>query len=369
MLSACGTSGKSSSSSRPTVAEDRSLQEHKVNWANWPAYLDFDDNSKKHPTLIDFERKTGIKPVYAEDINDNSEFYGKVQEQLRMGKDIGRDIFTITDWMAARMIRQGFVQRFNRSAMPNLKNLRADLQNVDYDPGRNYSVTWQSGFTGLAYNTTKIRQMGITIGSVGDLWNKKLKNRVMVLSEMRDTLGLIMSEQGTDVTKFTEAQFGNALDEFEKKVTDGYIRQVAGNDYMESLKSGDALASFAWSGDIAQLNAEGGGRWTFLLPEAGGLLWSDNLMIPVGARHKQNAEILLNYYFQPEIAAKVAQYVQYVCPVVGAKEEMSRLDPTLLNNWMIFPDEKTLAKAPVVRTLTTQEETTFTDQFQRALGV
>jgi spermidine/putrescine transport system substrate-binding protein len=368
-LSACGTSTKSSSAGKPSTAEDHSLQEHKVNWANWPAYLDFDENTKRHPTLIDFEGKTGIKPVYAEDINDNNEYYGKIQEQLRMGKDIGRDIFTITDWMAARMIRQGLVQRFDHNVMPNLKNLRADLQNVDYDPGRNFSVTWQSGFTGLAYNTAKMQELGVTIKNVDDLWNPKLKNRVMVLSEMRDTLGLIMAQQGVDVKKFTEAQFGNALDELERRISDGYIRQVAGNDYMEALKSGDALAAFAWSGDVAQLNAEGRGKWTFLLPEAGGLLWSDNLMVPVGARHKQNAEILMNYYYQPDVAAKVAQYVQYVCPVVGAKQAMSRLDPSLGNNQMIFPDEKTLAKAPVIRTLTTQEETTFNDEFQRALGV
>src|SRR5699024_6963007 len=142
---------------------------------------------------------------------------------------------------------------------------------------------------------------------------------VEVLDEMRDTMGLMLLAQGVDIAgKWGDAEFGKALEDLEKQISSGQIRQVRGNSYKEDLISGDALAVFCWSGDITQLNFENGEKWAFALPDSGGTLWSDNLMVPIGSPHKKNAETLMDYYYQPEVAAEVAAWVNYISPVQGA---------------------------------------------------
>jgi spermidine/putrescine transport system substrate-binding protein len=375
-LAACGTGSSTPSGSggggggtapaKPSPAADRSATEKVVDWANWTLYLDYDEKTKKYPTLEAFQKQTGIKATYAEDIDDNDTYYGKIQGQLRNGQDIGKDVIVFTDWMAARCIRSGFVQKLDKSQMPNEKNLLAALQNVDFDPGRDYSLTWQSGFGVLAWNKEKVPG---GLKTVADLWKPELKGRVEVLSEMRDTIGLIMLEQGVDISKnFTSAQYETAVDELQKHIADGQIRQVKGNSYKEDLISGDALAVIGWSGDIFQINAENGDKWGLTLPEAGGTLWSDNMLVPVGSPHKTNAEKLMNYYYDPKVAATVEAYVNYICPVQGAKEEMEKIDPDLAASPWIFPDDATLAKAKVFRTLTPDEETQYSESFQKVIG-
>lgn len=368
-LAACGTGGTGggSTSSAPSPAADKSTTDKAVNWANWTLYLDYDDKTKKYPTLETFQKTTGIKATYAEDIEDNETYYGKVQGQLKNGQDIGKDVIVLTDWMASRVIRQGYAQKFDQAQLPNAKNILPNLKNVDFDPGRNYSLTWQSGYAGLAWDTRKVPN---ELRNVSDLWDPKLKGKVEVLSEMRDTMGLIMLEQGADISgKFTSDQFSKALEELETQLNTGQIRQVKGNSYKEDLISGDAWAVIGWSGDITQLNFENGNHWKFALPDAGGTLWSDNMLIPIGSPHKQNAETLMNYYYDPKVAAKVAAYVNYICPVEGAKQAMESIDPTLVDNTSIFPTEEQLSKAHVFRTLTAAEETQFSSDFQKILGV
>jgi spermidine/putrescine transport system substrate-binding protein len=155
----------------------------------------------------------------------------------------------------------------------------------------------------------------------------------------------------------------------EKQLQSGQIRQVKGNSYKEDLISGDAVAVIGWSGDITQINFENKDQWEFAIPEAGGTLWSDNLLVPIGSPHKENAETLMNYYFTPKVAAEVAAYVNYICPVEGAQEEMENIDPSLAENRFIFPTADDLAKVKKFRTLTPTEETEFTSQFQSVLGV
>jgi spermidine/putrescine transport system substrate-binding protein len=374
LLAACGTAGSSSKSAdvRPTPAGDSSDTDKVLNWANWTLYLDYDDKTKTYPTLEAFSKQTGIKAGYAEDIEDNESYYGKIQGQLKNGQDIGKDIITLTDFMAARIIRQGYVQKLDSANIANVrKNLLPTLQNVDFDKGRNYSATWQSGYTGLAWNKAALKAATgkDKLETVSDLWDSKLKGRIEVLSEMRDTMQLIMLDQGVKVDAFTSDDFGKAVDELSKQLGNGQIRQVKGNSYKEDLISGDAIAVIGWSGDITQLNLENGDKWTFALPTAGGALWSDNLMVPIGSKHKKNAEILMNYYYQPEVAAQVAAYVNYICPVQGAKEELAKLDPQLAENTSIFPTAEDLKQVHVFRSLTPAEETDFNTQFQKALGV
>jgi spermidine/putrescine transport system substrate-binding protein len=376
VLAACGTSGTTTgggaqSTGKPSPAADKSDTDKVVNWANWTLYLDYDDKTKTYPTLVEFTKQTGIKATYAEDIEDNDTYYGKIQGQLKNGQDIGKDVITLTDWMAARIVRQGYVQKLDKANIPNWTNILDNLKNIDFDPGRNYSLTWQSGFTGIAWNKEKLKAAtGKTeLKTVSDLWDSGLKGRVEVLSEMRDTVGLIMLDQGVDPSKsFTADQYNKALAELEKQLNNGQIRQVKGNSYKEDLISEDALAVMAWSGDITQLNFENGNKWVFAIPEPGGMLWSDNLMIPIGSPHKKNAEILMNYYYDPKVAALVADYVNYICPVKGAKAEIEKIDPDLASNTSIFPDEATLSNVFAFRSLTPAEETAFNSDFQKVLG-
>ena len=368
MLAACGTGGGTGggSSSKPSPAADVSDTDKIVNWANWTLYLDYDDSTRKYPSLEAFSEATGIKANYSEDVDGNDSYFGKVQGQLSAGQDIGQDIITLTDWMAGRMIRLGYTQELNLDNIPNSKNLLAGLQNVDFDPGRKHSLTWQSGFGGIVWNKEAFPK---GLKSVSDLWQPELKGRVEVLDEMLDTMGLLMMDQGVDITgDWGEDEFENALDVLSKQIADGQIRQVKGNSYKEDLISGDALAVIGWSGDITQLNFEEGDKWEFALPEAGGTLWSDNLLVPIGATHKSNAEKLMDYYYDPVNAATVAAYVNYICPVEGAREAMEAIDPELVDNPLIFPTDEYLANAHVIRTLSPDEETDFNDRFQTAIG-
>jgi spermidine/putrescine transport system substrate-binding protein len=366
-LAACGTGDTDTTSQPEPTVKDKSATDKVVRWANWPAYLDFDEKTQKYPTLEKFQQETGIKATYAEDIDDNDSYYGKVQGQLKNGDDIGKDVVVLTDWMADRMIRQGYVQELDLAKIPNSKNLNPKLQDVDFDPGRKHSLTWQSGYAGIGYRKDKV---GRELKTLDDLWAPDLKGKIVVLSEMRDTVGLIMLSQGVDISSdFSEDDFNKGLDVLQKQVDSGQIRQVKGNSYLEDLRSGNAIAAIAWSGDIllAQFEEEDP-NYVFQLPETGGTLWSDNLMVPIGSPHKANAEKLMDFYYRPDIAAEVAAYVNYICPVDGAKEEMQKIDPSLVDSPLIFPTQADLDAVKVFRSLSPAEETTFSEAFQKVIG-
>jgi len=369
LLAACGTGGSSSTgtgSGGPTPAEDLSDSEKIVRWASWSLYLDYDEETNSRPTLERFSQETGIEATYVEDIEDNDTFYGKVQAQLAQGQDIGYDVVTPTDWMAARLIRQGYVQELDHGNIPNLENLVEDLRNVDFDPGRKRSVTWQSGYGLVAWNKELVPE---GINEISDLWKPEYKGRVEVLSEMRDTIGLIMLSQGVDISgDWGDDEFYNALAVIEENIQNGQIRQVRGNSYAEDMVSGDAIAVIGWSGDIVALNFEAGDKFGYKILDSGVTLWSDNLQVPIGSPHKKNAEALINYYYEPEVAAEVAAWVNYITPVVGAREAMEEIDPELVDNELIFPDSETLAKAHVFRTLTPEEEEKYNGDFLAVIG-
>ncbi|MCC7128327.1 MAG: extracellular solute-binding protein [Microbacteriaceae bacterium] len=360
-LAACSTGAQD----KPKPAEDISDTDKTVRWDNWALYLDVDDDGN-YPSLEGFEKQTGIKATYTEAVDDNDTYYGKVKDQLKLGQDIGCDVVCLTDWMIARWIRFGYGQELDRTRMPNVEsNLVDALKNVDFDPGRKISIPWQGGFAGIAWNKDEIPE-GLT--SVSDLWDPSLKGRVGVLSEMRDTMGCIMQDLGTQIDgKWGDAEFTAAIDVLQKQVTDGQIRNIKGNSYKEDLVNGDTLAAIVWSGDITQLNAEAGEHWDFAVPDKGGTLWNDNFIVPIGSGHKKNAEDLINYYYDPEVAAMVAAWVNYIPPVKGAKEAMMDLDPELADNQLIFPSDATLANTHLFRTLSAAEEQKYATQFQAIL--
>ncbi len=370
-LAACGTSGtpgtgQAGTSGAIEPAKDLSDTDKRLAWANWTLYLDLAEDGNSYPTLDVFREQSGIDVSYSEDVDGNDTYYGKVQGQLANGDDIGQDIVTLTDWMTGRMITMGYTQELDRANIPNADNLLPSLQEVDFDPGRKHSLTWQSGFAGIAWNKAEVPG---GLRSVSDLWAPELKGRVEVLDEWRDTMGLIMAEQGVDIAGDWGAdEFGTAIEVLDEQIASGQIRQVKGNSYKEDLISGDALAVIGWSGDITQINFENDDQWEFAIPEAGGTLWSDNLMVPIGSPRKKNAELLMNYYFDPAVAAEVAAYVNYICPVQGAQEAMVAIDPELAEDTSIFPDDQTLATVAVIRSLSADEETELGGQFQTTIG-
>jgi spermidine/putrescine transport system substrate-binding protein len=358
-LAACSTG-----TGEVTAATDESATNKKVRWDNWALYIDVDD-AGNYPTIDVFEAQTGISVEYTEAVDDNNTYYGKVKDQLSLGRDIGADTVCLTDWMVARLIRFGYTQKLDHANMPNVANLLPSLQDVDFDPGREMSVPWQGGFAGIAWNKEQVPN---GIKSVQDLWKPELKGRVGALSEMRDTMGLIMLDQGVDISgDWGDDEFNAAIEEFSKQVADGQIRNIKGNSYKEDLVNEDTLAAIVWSGDIVQLNAENGDKWDFVVPDAGGTLWNDNFIVPIGSPAKSNVEELINYYYDPAVAAEVAAYVNYITPVAGAKEAAEAIDPALAANNLIFPDDDTLSKAFVFRGLDNSEEQKYNAAFQSVL--
>jgi spermidine/putrescine transport system substrate-binding protein len=232
---------------------------------------------------------------------------------------------------------------------------------------REQSLTWQGIMGGFGWNTAK-NPKGIR--TIEDLFSPANKGKIVVLSEMRDTVGIILRSQGVDLQTVTEDQYMNAIDFLAAKISDGWIRGVKGNEYAEDLTSGDASAVIGWSGDMFILASENEGKFDFAIPESGGTIAGDNMIIPytATAEAKANAEKLINWYYDPAIAAEVAAYVNYVTPVKGAQAEMEKIDPVLAASEYIFPTAKTMANLSVFRSLTPTEETIWTEAFQKAAG-
>ena len=363
LLGTAGTIGAASTLSLAGCAPTGGNAKNIV-WANWAAYIDEDD-AGNYPTLDRFEEESGIRVSYQIDVDDNNTYYAKVKDQLALGQDIGADTVCLTDWMVSRLIRFGYVQELDKTAIPNSKNLLASLQDPGFDPGRTFSLPWQGGFAGLCWNK-ELYPKGLK--NVSDLWDPELKGRVGVLSEMRDTIGLILAEQGVDISSdFTATQFEAAVELFREKVESGQIRNIKGNSYLEDLKSEDTIAAIVWSGDVTVINAEAGDKWEFIIPEAGGTLWNDNFVIPIGTTKQASVHELINYYYQPDVAAEVAAWVNYITPVEGAQAEAAKIDPALAENQLIFPNAETLATAKVFRALSADEEQSFGDLFQSVL--
>ena len=337
-----------------------------LRWANWPEYLDLSEDGTSFPTLTAFMEQSGIDVKYSEVINDNDEFNAPLQPKLQASKDIGYDIVTLTDWMAARWARLGYLQDLDAAVLPNKVNILDSLLNPSFDPGRKKTLTYQGVMGGFGWNKEKIPG---GIKSLDQLFAPANKGKVEVISEMRDTMGIILQYQGVDITKpFTEDKFMNAIDFMKGKIADGFIRQVKGNDYVQDLENGDAVAVIGWSGDIFQKALEYDGKFEFAIPESGGTISGDNFMIPVTSTKATEASKLMNYYYDPVVAATAAVYINYVTPVKGAQEAMESIDPVLAKSEFIFPTASTLSRLSIFRDLTAAEETSFQTAFQEASG-
>ncbi|MFE7171776.1 PotD/PotF family extracellular solute-binding protein [Streptomyces sp. NPDC057616] len=365
-LSSCGipAAGKTEGGQS---ADDHSAKEKEVNFSNWPEYIDVDDSGKHHPTLDEFRKRTGIKVNYTEDINDNDEFFGKIQPQLAAGQDTGRDLIVLTDWLAARMVRLGYVQKLDASNLPHAyANLSDQFRSPDWDPGRAYSYVWQGISTVVAFNKKALN--GVEVKSVSDLLdNPALKGRVGLLTEMRDTVGMTMLDMGLDPAKFTDDDYDKVIARLQKSVDKGQIRRFTGNDYTSDLSKGDLAACIAWGGDIVQLQADNP-NVGYIIPDSGYMTSTDNLMIPNKARHKTNAERLIDFYYEPQPAAELSAYVNYVSPVAGVKPYLAKIDKTAADNPLILPDKAMEAKSVAFRALSSKEETAYQQKFAKLTG-
>jgi spermidine/putrescine transport system substrate-binding protein len=365
LLAACGGgSGIEGAGDTGTGAAGTTVKQvlaDKLVFANWPAYID--RNGKRRPTLEKFTAQTGVEVEYIQEVNDNEEWFGKYQAQLEQGDDIGRDITVLTDWMAARMIRLGYCQKKDKSAIPNEANLTPALQHPTWDPNRDYSLPWQSGLTGIAYNP---KYTGGPITSIEQLFtDPKLKGKVSCLTEMPDTMGLVMQANGDDPTKVEADAFDRAIQTLQDAVDSGQIRRFTGNDYLEDFPTGSLWAGMTWSGDVAQLQEDSPGlEW--VIPDDGGMIWNDNMLIPLGG-DVFTASTYMNFVYDPAIAAEIEAWVNYICPVVGAKEEIEKIDPSLAKNPQIFPDEETLSKVKLFDA-EAADDTDFKEKFQAVIG-
>ncbi|MDQ1025772.1 spermidine/putrescine transport system substrate-binding protein [Streptomyces umbrinus] len=350
---------------------DLSATDKRLTWANWPLYIDTDDEDEsRRPTLDAFEKRTGIQVTYTEEINDNDEFFGKVSPSLMNHQETGRDLMVISDWMCARFVRLGWVQEMDRSRQPNVtKYLDPQLRSPAFDPGRGHTVPWQSGITGIAYNR---RRVGREIRHVSDLWADDLKGRVTLLSGLDEAFALLMQGNGVDITKWTADDFHTMCDQVDQLVRTDHIRRFTGNDYIKDLSSGDVLACQAYSGDVIQLQADDPDI-EFVVPEEGAELWSESLMIPNLARHKANAETLVDYYYEPSVAAELAAWVNYVCPVPAAQDVLASAKDeetaALAEDPLIFPDTAMRKRLAIARDITSKERTDFAKRWNAIAGL
>ncbi|GAA2322471.1 spermidine/putrescine ABC transporter substrate-binding protein [Streptomyces kunmingensis] len=367
-LSACGIPAASKSGGGIS-SEDHSAKEKQINFSNWTEYIDMSDDEKHRPSLEAFSKRTGIQVKYTEDINDNVEFFGKLKPQLAAGQDTGRDILVLTDWLAARLIRYGWVQKLDPSNLPHAyTNLAGQFRNPDWDPGRAYSYPWQGIATVIAYNTKATGGKEIT--SVSQLLDDpKLKGRVGLLSEMRDTIGMTLLDLGKDPRDFTADDFDAATARLQKAVDKNQVRRFTGNDYIADLSKGDLAACLAWAGDVVQLQADNPDV-KFAIPDAGYISSTDNMLVPNKARHKTNAEKLMDYYYEPAVGAELAAWINYVTPLDSSvvKPELAKIDKDVANDPLIVPDKTMAARAHSFRSLTAKEETAFEEKFAQLTG-
>jgi len=386
-LAACGTSGTSSQaptaspagatpggsigpSLEPTVAP-KPTGGGKLNFANWIGYMDMSDDEAHYPTLEKFTAETGVEVKYADgEIDGNESFFSSdLKDPLEAGLSTGWDIIVVTDWMVARLARLGWLEPINPGWMTNFPaNLLEQYHARSFDPDTNLAAPWQSGMTGIGFDKAKTGDLN----SISVFWDEKWKGRMTYLDELRDTVGLAAIKLGLAPESLTEDQFQQALAEVKKAVDADIPRQLAGNYYVDIMASGDAVVGMAWSGDVTSLlipdqTAKQDFQW--VLPTEGGMLWTDNMVIPKGAENKGQAELWIDFYYTPENAAAVEAWVNYVCPVKGAKEVLLANDPDIANNPLIFPTDEMNARLHQFRATTEDEETRWAEDFSRVLGL
>jgi spermidine/putrescine transport system substrate-binding protein len=315
-----------------------------LNFSNWELYIDTPDTRKAAgltgpTTLEQFTQDSGIKVNYYEDVNSNSEYFATVQGRLRQGQGIGRDIIVSTDndRFLGEYIKNGWAQKLDKNLIPNISNLIAAQASPPFDPSREYSLPWFSGMDGIAWN----EELTGPVTSVTQLLeDPELKGKVGVWNSMGDTLGLVILENGDDPATVTDETFDRAIAVIQKAQDAGQIRKFYGNDYAQPLATGDLAASMAWSGDILNL---GDPKVKWGIAEKGGIIWTDNMIIPTGGS-VPTASTYMNFVYDPKIAAELSLGANYISSVKGVKDQAATLNPDAAANTLAFPTDEMLGQ-------------------------
>jgi spermidine/putrescine transport system substrate-binding protein len=353
LLAACGSDdegGSDGGDSKPLWHE------------NWTGYMD-------EETVGLFREESGIDLKYTE-LFDNYESFAKYQADLAAKRNIGPDIITPSNWLAARLVGLGWLAELPLADIPNAKNLVAQFKNPDFDPEGKFNLPYQSGMTGIAYN---ISETGRELKSMADLFDPAFKGRVGMLTEMRDTVGLTMLLTGNDPSKegLTMDDADAAFEMIDEANSNGQIRAFTGNDYMDDLATGNYAACIGWSGDISQLALDNPDL-RFSIPEEGGMRWFDTMVIPAGAENIGNAAVWMDYLYDPENAARIETFIGYIPPVDGVREVLAAGDDTqkaLADSVLMFPDQATLDQTLVFANLDEETEKAYDDRFAEITGL
>jgi spermidine/putrescine transport system substrate-binding protein len=388
-LAACGTRGTGGSaaasapasaaaSGEPSAAASASAaaaatpaNSGNLRFANWIGYIDQSDDHKTFPTIEKFQTESGITVQYSDGVIDGNEsfFTSDLQAPLAAGLPTEWDIVVVTDWMVGRLARLGWLETIDTSVTPNFpKNLAQNYHGRTFDPDTNHAAPWQSGMTGIGFDKKKTGDQD----SIEVFYSTDFKGKMTYLDEMRDTIGLTAIKLGYDPTTITQEQFDASLAEVDKAVKDGIVRQVVGNSYVEDMAGGSVVLAMAWSGDVLTLlvpDQKPDQDFQWALPKEGGMLWTDNMVIPKGSPNKPQAERWIDFYYDPKNAATIEAYVNYVCPVAGAKEAMLDLDADLANNPLIFPPDDWVARLHQFRSTSAEEEKDWAEAFTKAMGL
>jgi spermidine/putrescine transport system substrate-binding protein len=377
-LAACGVKGAKKTPNSSAVSSaaksfwDTQTKTGTLDFANWPLYIDVNDKNKNdHPSLTLFTKQTAIKVKYSEVIQENASFFGKIQPQLAAGQNIGYDIIVITNGTYLDKLRQlGYLQPLDQKLMTNFNaNASSLVKDPSYDKGNTYTMAWQSGMTGIGYDPKRV---GKTITSWQELLDPKLKGKVGMFADNQDLPNSALLAVGVNPEDSQEADWHTAADWLKKGRSN--VRKYYEQGYIDALSKGDIWASMAWSGDIFQANANGA-NLKFVVPQEGAVLWTDNMCIPKGAKHPLDAMTYMDFVYDPKIAAMLAEYINYITPVPGAKAVIQQDaaaakgdDKTylegLVTSPLIFPSSEDYSRLHRYRVLTSAEEKTWNSIFE-----
>ncbi|ETK33991.1 polyamine ABC transporter substrate-binding protein [Microbispora sp. ATCC PTA-5024] len=356
-LAACGVQGKGVA--KPTSSAQAQSEVEKywagkaktghVDFANWPLYMD-----PKHPELQQFTKQTGITVTYKEVIQDNASWFAKIQPQLAAGQSIGYDLMVVTNGIQfTQLVQLGYLVPLDHSKLPNYTaNAGERYKNESYDPGNVYSVPWASGMTGIAYNP---KYVDTPPTSMADLWNPKYKGKVGMMSDSQEIANFGLFALGIDPDKSGPADWEKAAAKLKEQRDSGIVRKYYDQSYVDPLSKGDIWLTMAWSGDIFQKNVSDGTDLKFVIPQEGATIWTDNMMIPKTASNPVDAITLIDFFYDVNVAAHLAEYINYVTPVPGAKDviaadagKASGDDKKLLEDVaaspLVFPSDADLSK-------------------------
>ena len=364
-LAACGIGGEAERNKQEEGGPSFTTNEINgtLNFANWPAYID--KAKGESPTLQQFTKATDIQVNYKEVINDNVSFFSTIREPLANGQPVEWDLIVVTDWLIGKMARLGYLEELDHSKIPNFEAHAGEIyKDPSYDPGNAHSVPWQSGITGIAYNPELTKR---EITSVEDLFDPAFKGKVGMMTEMRDTMNLVLLGMGITPEDATLEDAQAAADKLIEQRDQEIVRSYYGNDYVQPLANGDLALTMAWSGDVLGKTLGGSSKIEFVVPDEGGILWVDNLAIPQNAANPMDAHELMNFVYQPDIAAQMTAWINYISPVPEAQAILQDANDAytrqVANSPLVFPTPDMESRLHHYKNLTEEEEAEWNELF------